>query len=157
MNTMETNNPQDPAQENKELSKQAIPNGTVSPEILRRYDDFLTDRASKDQTLSEDQKKKLLDKIAPKIGSLWQNADIEAQVALYEKERKSLLISEDTAHHIKQETIAIDEKITNMTSIDIAQDLSKKWWFLGRVFYSCKTFKDFNKLKSDNYQKDALQ
>ncbi len=67
---METNNPQDPAQENKDLSKQAIPNGTVSPEILRRYDDFLTDRVSKDQTLSEDQKKKLLDKIAPKIGSL---------------------------------------------------------------------------------------
>ena len=67
---MENKNTQDSKVESENLSKQDSTNDTISQETLQRYTDFFRDRASKDQTLSEDQKKKLLDQITPKMSSL---------------------------------------------------------------------------------------
>ena len=67
---MENKNIQDPKVESENLSKQDSTNETISQEILQRYTDFFRDQASKDQALSEDQKKKLLDQITPKMSSL---------------------------------------------------------------------------------------
>ena len=67
---MENKNTQDPKVESENLSKQDSTNDTISQETLQRYTDFFRDQASKDQTLSEDQKKKLLDQITPKMSSL---------------------------------------------------------------------------------------